>query len=278
MIDWLRRIRASGISDPVDRIADANLDVIVPALQAQLTLASNNVDSVDRKAVLIPPFLVTFAGLVIGPEVPYKPIGIVFLLIAFAFGSIAIYRVVRVVFPGLVRIGPNAEATARATTLEPLQLRKEIALELAGAIEWHSVTSIQKSRAIVSPLRFAGLAIMFLLAARLLGVQPPMTDNSTPTPSVSPAASSAPSGTPSPSPSPSAVPSIAPSVAPSPSPVGAVPEPAITTSLGSQWMTKGGPVPSDVGAAIISTGGGLTTKLSQQVLRSLSPAPPPKKG
>jgi hypothetical protein len=248
----------------VESIPEPNPDSVesaVSVLQAELALTDGHLDAIDRKAALLPPFLVGVAALLLrdGAWTVFEAgLNIVALIV----GSVAVVYCLTILRPGRISVGPEATVIAHHTHLPPPEFHLRVAVSLADAIDLNT----RRTKVKADRLRTAGwlaAATMFLLVlARVAGGIGVTDDSGAPPPSNSA------------SPSPATEPASAPPAAPSPSAPASPGEPSPSTgdrlpdfgqqmitaseprlpSFGQQWAEKGGPLPRDTEIRVEKSG------------------------
>ena len=116
----------------------------VETLRAELDTAISSLESIDRKATLIPAVLGTVAGIFIAPSATFRGSQAAVLIAAVLTGVIAVFFALRVIWARYVNIGPNARQTASGTYLDPAAFNHAVAGSLATAIDQLSAVSAWK--------------------------------------------------------------------------------------------------------------------------------------
>ena len=186
-------------ADPDERTVAAAVDV----LQFELGLVNGSIDSLDRKAALIPPFLVAAAAFLLGPiGTTYNWLQLVLVALAIATGIRASYLAYRAMAPDLVRLGPKAEIVERYTTAPLADFEQRVVEALSEAVQQTSKTTLIKGERPSGGMRLAAATLLLLVLARIAGGLPLAADNAqTPTstpPATQPSQSAAPQPTQSP--------------------------------------------------------------------------------
>jgi hypothetical protein len=141
----------------------------VETLRAQLEMANGSLEAIDRKAALVPATLGVVAGIFIRSDDKFTPWETAALIAAIGTGIASVLFALRVLWTRLVSIGPNATRTASETHLDPASYNRAVAGSLALSIEKMSEVAKWKSDHLNRSFGFAGVTILLLAVARLLG-------------------------------------------------------------------------------------------------------------
>jgi hypothetical protein len=231
---------------------EASIDAGLDVLRTELTLVHGNLDSIDRKAALLPPFLVALAGLLI-PLGQLSDIQLLLIAGALLSGISAVGVVLWLVFPGEVYLGPNAHLTASTAHHAPVVYKMALAAELANSVRDTSTATVVKGRWLRRSMRLAGLTMLLLVVARVVGgvVAEETPAGQAPVPTSSPAST----GEGSAEPSGSSGGASDSGGGGGDSPINPAPGTAIRLpKLGQQIAIKGGEVPKNIEAAIVQMG------------------------
>lgn len=240
-----------------------SVESAVSVLQAELALTDGHLDAIDRKAALLPPFLVGVAALLLR-DGAWTVIEAGLNIVALIVGSVAVVYCLTILRPGRISVGPEATVIAHHTHLSPAEFHLRVAVSLADAIDLNTRRTKVKADRLRTAGWWAAATMLLLVLARVAGGIV-MTDESGATP---------PSNTASPSPattSPAPEPSSSPPASPGPNaPAEATPstsdrlpdfgqqmitasEPTLP-SFGQQWAEKGGPLPRDTELRVEKSG------------------------
>ncbi|HET7181538.1 MAG TPA: hypothetical protein VFI15_04830 [Candidatus Limnocylindrales bacterium] len=137
-------------------------------LTTQLTITSSNLDSIDRKAVFLPPFLVGIGTLLL-PPAPWFWLQSVLLIAALLIGIRSLLYVRWIVLPKVNYLGPKSSAVVENVGTPAPFLRVAIARELAVAVNNGEILAAGKSEAFRRSLEWASVAILCLIVARAAG-------------------------------------------------------------------------------------------------------------
>jgi hypothetical protein len=233
----------------------------IPILQAELSLASSNLDGIDRKAALLPPVVIGLGGLLL-PDGPWTGPQTALIGLALVAGVVSVGLVLRVVLPGEWSLGPNAEQVTRGLTMPPADFELRVAGSLAKAVQRSSSASAVKGRSLRRATYWAVAATLLLIAAQVVGGLP-LTDQQNPGAAAPSAAPS--SAAPSPSASPSESPTVAPTAPPATSEVGgSFTAEVVLPDFGEQIMERGG-LP-DFGEQLAAKGGNIPSEIERRII------------
>ena len=141
----------------------------VETLRAELELVNGSLESIDRKAALVPATLGIVAGIFIGPGGTFTVAESAILLVAIATGIVAVFCALRVMWARRVSVGPDAKTTANGTHYGPADFNNAVAGSLALSVDKLSAVAIWKSTRLNVAFWFAGTTILLLAVARLVG-------------------------------------------------------------------------------------------------------------
>lgn len=138
----------------------------VSVLQAELSLANDNLDSLDNKATLLPGFLVALAALVVQPPMGH-PLASTFLTLAIGFGAVSAVIAFNEAIASQVGLGPEASKIASNVTLHVADFNWGAAVALAKSVESATQLSYEKARKLRTAMELAGCTILFLVLSRV---------------------------------------------------------------------------------------------------------------
>jgi hypothetical protein len=153
---------------PAKRPHEETASAAVGVLQAELGLVASGLDGIDRKASLLPPFLIALGGLLL-PAAPWTNVQLAAIVAALVTGFASAFYVRRIVLPTDHNLGPTAAKVADMVNIEPALFRAGVARELATSIKECVALAGRKSAAFRQAANWASAAILFLIAARLAG-------------------------------------------------------------------------------------------------------------
>ncbi|HEV8489548.1 MAG TPA: hypothetical protein VGQ58_07145 [Candidatus Limnocylindrales bacterium] len=155
-----------------ERPVAPNPDSVVAAvetLRAELLMVERGLESIDRKAALLPPVLAAVAGFLTTPEGGYTPWQQVLLIAALGTFTTALILAIWILVSGRLNVGPNAQTTAKATHLAPADFNRAVAGSLANAVDELSDWSKWKGRRLYIAMGLAAATILLLAMARVAG-------------------------------------------------------------------------------------------------------------
>lgn len=155
------------MNDPVDSTAQAAVDV----LKAELALVNASIDSLDRKAALIPTLLVAAAAFLLGPPATttYTALHVALALSAFSIGVWACVEAYRTMAPDEIRLGPDAEILVRHLDAPTYQFQQRVAEALAVAVSLSAHLTVAKGERLSRSMRLAGATLLLLVVIRASG-------------------------------------------------------------------------------------------------------------
>jgi hypothetical protein len=230
----------------------------VSVLQFELALVNGSIDSLDRKAALIPPFLVAAAALLLDPAgMAYNGPQLVFIGLALVTGVWASYLAYKALTPDVIRLGPSADAVAQHTNATRAAFDERVVEALSEAVQETSRTTLSKGLRLTRGLKLAGATLLLLVFARIAGGIS-LADNTTPAPQGQPTQVSP---TPQPTSQPTSQPTLQPTLqpateapaTPAASPTGPSSSEPLP-SFGQQIAAKGGQL-ADAERRVIEKGG-----------------------
>jgi hypothetical protein len=140
----------------------------VSVLQFELGLANGAIDSLDRKAALIPPFLVAAAAFLLGPvSTTYNWLQLALVALAILTGIRSSYLAYRAIAPDLIRLGPRAEIVERHTSAPVAAFDQRVVEALSEAVQETSKTTLVKGERLTAGLVLAGATLVLLVFARV---------------------------------------------------------------------------------------------------------------
>jgi hypothetical protein len=142
--------------------------VAVDILKAQLAIVASNLDSLDRKVVLLPPFMIGLGTLLL-PPAPWSWLQVVLVAAALGIGIRSVWYVRWIVLPQDHFLGPTSANVAANVDKSAPWLRAAIAHELAVSINNGVALASLKSAAFRHSANWAGAAILCLIFARAAG-------------------------------------------------------------------------------------------------------------
>jgi hypothetical protein len=151
--------------EPNRETADAAVDV----LRAQLGMIVSALDTIDRKAALVPTVMGAFAGVLFVSAGPYTFWEAVVLLGALVTGVIGAALSLRVIWAQDQRIGPNAQDVAANTHLTPEHFHRAAAKSYADSIDTLSALTEWKAFRLNVAMALAVTTILLLAFARFVG-------------------------------------------------------------------------------------------------------------
>lgn len=229
---------------------EQNAETAIEALQNQIELADGNLDSIDRKAALIPAALAGISAIFLPESFEgYNRIQIASLLEASAFGLLSVLFALYCLRTRSVVIGPDVDKLVMGLDTSTEDYKTKVAGSLALAVNELTLSGGHKAKQVNRSMTFASISILFIVLSRVAGALP-MTDqpNSTDAPAPSPTAQ--PSGAPAASPEPSGATST-PAAKPADTPGASEAAPASYPNFGEQWAAKGGDLPPNVEYKIV---------------------------
>jgi hypothetical protein len=141
----------------------------VTTLRAELEMINGALEGLDRKAALVPATLGVVAGIFLAPNDPANGYQAVLLVAALLAGVSAVYSALQVLSARRVSVGPDAKTTAEGTHLAPADFNNAVAGSLALSVAKLAEVADWKSTRLNIAFRLAGLAILVLAIARLVG-------------------------------------------------------------------------------------------------------------
>lgn len=141
----------------------------VVTLRAELDIVNGALESIDRKAALVPATLGVIAGLFVAPDTTFTTAQQGFLVVALATGIFAVIFALRVLWAQYLKAGPNAQMTVSGVHLQPADFNRAVAGSLAGAIDELSRITKTKGRRLNISITFAAITVLMLALARLAG-------------------------------------------------------------------------------------------------------------
>jgi hypothetical protein len=140
----------------------------VAVLQAELTLANANIDSLDQKAGLLATLVIAIAGLLVGTSGSgYGPGQVALVLLGLVIGGAAVGVALKSLGPDVVRLGPNATIVAQHMQIPPALFNAAVANSLAEAVKETSIVTRTKGRYLTIATRLALATVLCLVLARL---------------------------------------------------------------------------------------------------------------
>jgi hypothetical protein len=152
------------ISPNIDSAAAA-----VVTLRAELDMVDRALESIDRKAALLPAVLGAIAGLFIAPDQTFTMPQQLLLVGALGTGVIAVAVALWVLQTRRLNVGPNAQQTVAGTYLEPAEFNRAVAGSLARAVDQLSEIAIWKGNRVNVAMYFAAVTILLLAITRVIG-------------------------------------------------------------------------------------------------------------
>jgi hypothetical protein len=141
----------------------------VETLRAELDIGIGSLESIDRKAALVPATLGVVAGILIPAGNTFTRLEQGFLVLALVPGIIAVLASLQVLWARHVSIGPDAKLVATGTDLAPADFNNAVAGSLALSVGKVTEVADWKSARLNIAFASAGSTIMLLAAARLAG-------------------------------------------------------------------------------------------------------------
>ena len=132
-------------------------------------MVNGSLESIDRKAALVPATLGVVAGIFIAPDDSFTEPQQVLLVLALAAGMTAVFIALRVMWARRVSVGPDAKTAAGGTHLGPADFNNAVAGSLALSVDKLSEVATWKSTRLNVAFWFVGVTILLLAAARLAG-------------------------------------------------------------------------------------------------------------
>jgi hypothetical protein len=170
-------------------------EAAIEYLQSQLKMATDAYDNLDRKASLLPPFLVGAAGILIGPAgVRFTAPQAVILVLALAIGTAAGYYSIEALRTRKLTAGPDPKDVADKMGRPLAEFRPALAGVIAEAIQGRRDELSEKARAFNRAVRLAAVSLLLVAIARLLGgvfVADSVSPDSSSQPSAAPTAAPA---------------------------------------------------------------------------------------
>ena len=156
---------AAVMAEPNRETADAAVD----ALRAQLGIVIAALDTIDRKAALVPTVMGALAGVLFVSTGPYTSWQGALLLGALVTGVISAGLSLRVIWAQDQRIGPNAQEVAANTHLSPEHFHRAAAKSYADSIDALSALTEWKAAWLNRAMALAVATILLLALARFAG-------------------------------------------------------------------------------------------------------------
>lgn len=141
----------------------------VITLRAELEMVERALDSIDRKAALLPAVVATVAGIFIAPNTRFTDLQKLLLLPTLPSFLIAVLLAILVLRTSYLNVGPNSRRTAANVHRRAHVLNAAIASELAIAVTDLSRLAIQKGRRLNSAMEFAAATIVLTVSVRIAG-------------------------------------------------------------------------------------------------------------
>lgn len=150
--------------------AEATAQVGIEVLKVELSLVNANVDSLDRKAALIPPLLFAAAAFLLGPPgVVYSPLQVGLIVAALVVGMWASWEAYRALAPDEVRLGPDADMLVKYLDAPLYPFQQRVAEALAEAVRETSTVTLAKGERLSRSMKLVGGTLLLLVVIRASG-------------------------------------------------------------------------------------------------------------
>jgi hypothetical protein len=141
----------------------------VETLRAELDMIDNALDSIDRKAALIPAVLGAITGIFIAPDTTFTGLQQVLLPVALGTGIVSIVLAIAVLWARFISAGPHAQTTAEGTHLTPAEFNRAVAGSLANSVDAMSALAQSKGARLNQSMLLAACTIVLLAVVRVTG-------------------------------------------------------------------------------------------------------------
>jgi hypothetical protein len=141
----------------------------VETLRVELEMVNGSLESIDRKAALVPATLGVVAGIFIAPDGSFTVAQSAVLAVALLTGIIAVLAALQVLWARRVSVGPDAKTAAAGTYLAPADFNNAVAGSLALSVAKLAEVADWKSARLNVAIASAGVTILLLAAARIVG-------------------------------------------------------------------------------------------------------------